>query len=95
MFETLIVSRTIERPNGHAGLMALIFHFLLLALALQSRSEQSEGKARHSEAIPLIFPSVPPAIPGTRTAAPARVAPFRAPSVGALKVPALPNLESS
>jgi protein TonB len=94
MFETLVVSQTDVRPNGRAGFVALILHFLLLALALQPRSEPPEGKPRRAEPIPVVFRRVLPLIANAGIAPPARVAPFRAPSLSAPSIPAIPSLAS-
>jgi TonB family protein len=94
MFETLVVSRSVARPDRRAGTAAMLLHLLALALALHQRQASVPPAPTSSTPIAFLIPRAAqprPSLPG----APAPIAgPSAALSAEELKLPALPGIES-
>lgn len=90
MFETLVVSRTIVRPDGRAGLAALLFHLLVFALVLEQRTGPTARVGPSSEAIRIVFTGNPPPPARDPGRVPSTVLHSPPPAPEVVPIPALP-----
>ena len=90
MFETLVVSRAVVRPDGRAGLVALLCHLLVLALVLERRTSPAARVAPSSEPIRVVFTADAPPPVRERGAAPSPVAQSAVLAPEPMPIPALP-----
>jgi hypothetical protein len=93
MFETLVVSREVVRLDGRAGIAALLFHLLVLALAMHQRAALPSRVPPSGEPIRIAFSrAASPPAPARRSQPPMAPSPIVPPKD--LKIPALPAPEA-